>query len=504
MSDEEATSSAASEAAPAVSDAVPAASEPVPAASEAVPATSEAMTQLLPVGLDRTLPAEEMPHTSALAVSTEAKSAPPESHPERSTSPAAAPTAEPAATMLDEEGVLHSYARVAGVDNKALAGEEAHSKDDPLEEEEQNDEEFQGGEGVPVTGRRVRHRYTWHNITVLELCFHSQPFPSQVVRAELAKKVGVSSRSIQIWFQNRRAKWKGQQERAPSGENVSLWESKKRERAQSSSAAAAGCAFAGQSIPAQSMNDPSFSAQRLGPQYAAQQFLAQRRAEEQAGPRLAPKSEFLFATATGMIGNGSVDSSSQLKHLAQEVRLNLQMVRMQQAKLEAHVSELRNGLTQAGQVQQAAPASQSADAVFGSPQALPGWQPPMPIWNESATLQPRAVRAGASLPQAMPIPQYPCMPQNPYATMPSSYYYPQMMGFPCYRMAPTMPHVTAHPLTEYPTMPMSSLGNGPALPPTMNVAIPVPSRPGGGRHFPGSHGDSNFVSVPLRHHPRTE
>uniref|UniRef100_A0A7S0LJ94 Homeobox domain-containing protein n=1 Tax=Coccolithus braarudii TaxID=221442 RepID=A0A7S0LJ94_9EUKA len=428
-----------------------------------------------------------MPHTSAPAVSTEAKSDPPESHPERSTFPAAAPTAKPAATMLDEEGVLHSDARVAGVDNKALAGEEAHSKDDPLVEEEQNDEEVQGGEGAPLTRRRVRHRYTLNNIKVLERCFHSQPFPSQVLRAELAKKVGVSSRSIQIWFQNRRAKWKGQQERAPPGENVSLWESKNRERAQSASVAAAGCAFAGQSIPAQSMKGPSFSG-----------------AEEQAGPRLAPKSQFPLATATGMMGNGSVDSSSQLKHLAQVVRLNLQMVRMQQAKLEAHVSELRNGLTQVGQVQQAAPAIQSAGAVFGSPQALPGWQPPMPIWNESAALQPRAVQAAASLPQAMPIPQYPCMRQNPYATVPSSYYYPQMMSFPCYRMAPTMPHVTAHPRTEYPTMPMSSLGNGPALPPTMNVAIPVPSRPGGGRHFPGSHGDSNFVSVPQRYHPRTE
>ena len=38
--------------------------------------------------------------------------------------------------------------------------------------------------------------------------FARNPRPSQDERAELSQKVGINSRNIQIWFQNRRAKLK--------------------------------------------------------------------------------------------------------------------------------------------------------------------------------------------------------------------------------------------------------------------------------------------------------
>lgn len=42
----------------------------------------------------------------------------------------------------------------------------------------------------------------------LETVFLNDPFPTQEVRAELAEKLGTSPRCVQIWFQNRRQKWK--------------------------------------------------------------------------------------------------------------------------------------------------------------------------------------------------------------------------------------------------------------------------------------------------------
>ncbi|KAI8377952.1 homeobox domain-containing protein, partial [Radiomyces spectabilis] len=53
-----------------------------------------------------------------------------------------------------------------------------------------------------------RTRTTPEQLAVLEKTFSVNPSPNNRVREQLSRELGMSERSIQIWFQNRRAKVK--------------------------------------------------------------------------------------------------------------------------------------------------------------------------------------------------------------------------------------------------------------------------------------------------------
>ncbi|KAI7856828.1 Homeodomain-like protein, partial [Circinella umbellata] len=55
---------------------------------------------------------------------------------------------------------------------------------------------------------RKRTRATAEQLAVLEKTFSVNPSPNNRVREQLSRELGMSERSIQIWFQNRRAKVK--------------------------------------------------------------------------------------------------------------------------------------------------------------------------------------------------------------------------------------------------------------------------------------------------------
>ncbi|OAD01867.1 Homeodomain-like DNA binding domain-containing transcription factor, partial [Mucor lusitanicus CBS 277.49] len=55
---------------------------------------------------------------------------------------------------------------------------------------------------------RKRTRATPEQLAVLEKTFNVNPSPNNRVREQLSRELGMSERSIQIWFQNRRAKVK--------------------------------------------------------------------------------------------------------------------------------------------------------------------------------------------------------------------------------------------------------------------------------------------------------
>jgi len=59
---------------------------------------------------------------------------------------------------------------------------------------------------------RVRQNFSWRQISVLEQVFESDPFSRPTVRSKLAEGLGVAPRSVQVWFQNRRQKWKSAQQ----------------------------------------------------------------------------------------------------------------------------------------------------------------------------------------------------------------------------------------------------------------------------------------------------
>jgi len=64
------------------------------------------------------------------------------------------------------------------------------------------------------TNNKKRTRATPEQLAILEDTFKTNTSPNSKVREALAEKVNMSERSIQIWFQNRRAKMKAMQKRA--------------------------------------------------------------------------------------------------------------------------------------------------------------------------------------------------------------------------------------------------------------------------------------------------
>ncbi|CAG8775763.1 8392_t:CDS:1, partial [Acaulospora morrowiae] len=65
-----------------------------------------------------------------------------------------------------------------------------------------------------TTNNKKRTRATPEQLAILEDTFKTNTSPNSKVREALAEKVNMSERSIQIWFQNRRAKMKAMQKRA--------------------------------------------------------------------------------------------------------------------------------------------------------------------------------------------------------------------------------------------------------------------------------------------------
>ncbi|XP_053404962.1 paired mesoderm homeobox protein 2A-like [Mercenaria mercenaria] len=58
--------------------------------------------------------------------------------------------------------------------------------------------------------KRPRHRttFTQEQLKTMERAFRKAPYPDVTVRERLAKTLGLNESRIQIWFQNRRAKWR--------------------------------------------------------------------------------------------------------------------------------------------------------------------------------------------------------------------------------------------------------------------------------------------------------
>jgi hypothetical protein len=65
---------------------------------------------------------------------------------------------------------------------------------------------------VSPTKQRKRHRKTPNQIAILESQFAVNPLPDKSVRDRLGLQLGLTTRQVQIWFQNKRAKTKQEQQ----------------------------------------------------------------------------------------------------------------------------------------------------------------------------------------------------------------------------------------------------------------------------------------------------
>ncbi|KAF4082401.1 hypothetical protein AMELA_G00151180 [Ameiurus melas] len=93
-----------------------------------------------------------------------------------------------------------------------LSGDESAEGSDDISAASEAKEGPHIGGKVKIKGRRMRTAFTMDQLHVLERSFQSSHYLSVFERHVIAKALELSETQVKIWFQNRRTKWKKEQE----------------------------------------------------------------------------------------------------------------------------------------------------------------------------------------------------------------------------------------------------------------------------------------------------